>query len=394
MPIRKVRSVFQRFAESEASGGLVLMASAALGMIVANSYFAESYDHILHTKLGGLSILHWINDGLMALFFLLVGLEIKREMLVGELNSWPRRSLPLIAAAGGMLAPALIYFAINYETPETWRGWAVPTATDIAFALGVLSLFGSRIPNSLKVFLTSLAIMDDLGAILIIAIFYASDLSMQALGLAGLATLVLFAFNWFGVKRLTPYLIVGALLWVATLFSGVHATLAGVVLALTIPLGDVSGGHGGDNHDSPLYRLEDALGTGVAFIVVPIFGFANAGVSLEGVTFDMLLAPLSLGVMLGLFVGKQLGIMTFVVAAHRTGMVHLPAEASWRELYGVAILCGIGFTMSLFIGLLAFADPAQIAETKLAVLCGSILSALVGAVVLLWPKRRQEAMTR
>jgi len=370
----------------------MLMASAALGMIVANSYFAGDYDHILHMKVGGLSVLHWINDGLMALFFLLVGLEIKREMLVGELNNWPRRALPLIAAAGGMLAPALIYFAVNYETPETWRGWAVPTATDIAFALGVLSLFGSRIPNSLKVFLTSLAIMDDLGAILIIAIFYASDLSMQALGLAGLATLVLFAFNWFGVKHLAPYLIVGALLWAATLFSGVHATLAGVVLALTIPLGDVSGGHD-DTSGSPLYRLENALGAGVAFIVVPIFGFANAGVSLAGVTFDMLLAPLSLGIMLGLFVGKQLGIMTFVFAAHRSGIVQLPAEASWRQIYGVAILCGIGFTMSLFIGLLAFTDPAQIAETKLAVLWGSILSALVGAVVLLWPKRR-EATTR
>ena len=395
MPLRKVRSVFQRFAESEASGGLVLMGSAALGMIVANSYFAGDYDHILHTKIGGLSVLHWINDGLMALFFLLVGLEIKREMLVGELNSWPRRALPLIAAAGGMLAPALIYFAVNYETPETWRGWAVPTATDIAFALGVLSLFGSRIPNSLKVFLTSLAIMDDLGAILIIAVFYASDLSMQALGLAGLATAVLCAFNWFGVKRLAPYLIVGLLLWAATLFSGIHATLAGVVLALTIPLGDVSGGHGADNNNngnsgSPLYRLEDALGLGVAFLVVPIFGFANAGVSLQGVTFDMLLAPLSLGVMLGLFVGKQLGIMTFVVAAHRTGIVHLPAEASWRQIYGVAILCGIGFTMSLFIALLAFPNAEHEAMTKLAVLTGSLLSAFAGAAVLLLrpPARR------
>jgi NhaA family Na+:H+ antiporter len=395
MPLRRARTIFQRFAESEASGGLVLMASAALGMIVANSYFAGDYDHILHTKIGGLSVLHWINDGLMALFFLLVGLEIKREMLVGELNSWPRRALPLIAAAGGMLAPALIYFAVNYETPETWRGWAVPTATDIAFALGVLSLFGSRIPNSLKVFLTSLAIMDDLGAILIIAIFYASDLSMQALGLAGLATAVLFAFNWFGVKRLAPYLIVGVLLWAATLFSGIHATLAGVVLALTIPLGSVSGGHGhgGNNEGSPLYRLEDALGFWVAFIVVPIFGFANAGVSLAGVSVDMLLAPLSLGIVLGLFVGKQLGIMSFVVAAHRTGIVQLPAEASWREVYGVAILCGIGFTMSLFIGLLAFSDAEHIAMTKLAVLAGSILSAVVGAVVLLWPTRRREVAT-
>ena len=390
MPLRKVRSVFQRFADSEASGGLVLMASAALGMIVANSYFAESYDHILHVKVGGLSVLHWINDGLMALFFLLVGLEIKREMLVGELDSWPRRALPFIAALGGMIAPALVFFAVNYETPETWRGWAVPTATDIAFALGVLSLFGSRIPNSLKVFLTSLAIIDDLGAILIIAIFYAADLSMQALGLSALATAVLVAFNWFGVRRLAPYLIVGALLWAAMLFSGIHATLAGVVLALTIPLGDVSGGHGhgADNGGSPLYRLEDALGLGVAFIIVPVFGFANAGVSLAGVTFEMMLAPLSLGVMLGLFVGKQLGIMAFVAGAHRAGIVQLPAEASWRQLYGVAILCGIGFTMSLFIGLLAFHEPAQISETKLAVLVGSVASALLGALVLLWPKRR------
>ena len=388
--LRKARTVIQRFMDSEASGGLVLMGSAALGMIVANSYFAADYDHLLHAKVGGLSVLHWINDGLMALFFLLVGLEIKREMLVGELDSWPRRALPLIAAIGGMIAPALIFIAINYQTPETWRGWAVPTATDIAFALGVLSLFGSRIPNSLKVFLTSLAIMDDLGAILIIAIFYASDLSLQVLGLAGLATAVLVAFNWFGVKRLAPYLVVGVLLWAATLFSGIHATLAGVVLALTIPLGDTSGGHGGENGNSPLYRLEDALGLGVAFIVVPIFGFANAGVSLSGVTFDMLLAPLSLGVVLGLFLGKQLGIMVFVFGAHRTGIVHLPAEASWREVYGVAILCGIGFTMSLFIGLLAFSDADHIAMTKLAVLAGSLLSAFAGAVVLLWPKRKPQ----
>jgi NhaA family Na+:H+ antiporter len=390
--IKKARSVFQRFVQSEASGGLVLMASAGLGMIVANSPFAGDYDHILHAEVGGLSVLHWINDGLMALFFLLVGLEIKREMLVGELDNWPRRALPLIAALGGMVVPALIFLAVNFDTPETWRGWAVPTATDIAFALGVLSLLGSRIPNSLKVFLTSLAIIDDLGAILIIAIFYAKGLSMEALGLSGLAALVLFGFNWFGVKRLAPYLVVGLLLWVAMLFSGIHATLAGVVLALTIPLGDVSGGHDTHNHDgSPLYRLEDALGVGVAFIIVPIFGFANAGVSLYGVTFGMLVAPLSLGIALGLFLGKQLGIMTFMFAAYRAGIVHLPAESTWRELYGVAILCGIGFTMSLFIGLLAFSEAEHIAMTKLAVLCGSIISAVVGAAVLLWPKRRREA---
>jgi NhaA family Na+:H+ antiporter len=393
--LNKARNVFQRFVESEASGGLVLMASAVLGMIVANSPLADDYEQILHLEVGGLSILHWINDGLMALFFLLVGLEIKREMLVGELDSWPRRALPFIAALGGMIAPALIFLTINFETPETWRGWAVPTATDIAFALGVLSLLGSRIPNSLKVFLTSLAITDDLGAIVIIAAFYASDLSMEALGLSVLAGLVLFGFNWFGVKRLTPYLVVGLLLWASMLFSGIHATLAGVILALTIPLGDVSGGHTANhdtnNHDgSPLYRLEDALGFGVAFIIVPVFGFANAGVPLHDVTFELMIAPLSLGIMLGLFIGKQLGIMTFIFTAHRAGIVHLPSESTWRELYGVAILCGIGFTMSLFIGLLAYSDVEHVAMTKLAVLSGSITSACVGAVVLLWPKRRRE----
>ena len=378
--IRRARTTFQRFAESEASGGLVLMASAALGLVVANSALAGSYTELLHTKIGGLSVLHWINDGLMALFFLLVGLEIKREMLAGELDSWPRRALPLIAALGGMVAPALIFFAINWQSPETWRGWAIPTATDIAFALGVLSLFGSRIPNSLKVFLTSLAIMDDLGAILIIAIFYASDLSLMALGAAGAITIVLFALNWFGVMRLAPYLLLGVGLWAAMLFSGVHATLAGVVLAMTIPLGAVGED---DGVGSPLCHLEDRLGPWVAFLVVPVFGFANAGVSLAGATMESLLAPLSLGVAAGLFFGKQIGIMGSIVIARRTGIAHLPAGASWRQMYGVALLCGIGFTMSLFIGLLAFADAERESMIKLAVLVGSLLSAVAGAAVLI-----------
>jgi NhaA family Na+:H+ antiporter len=379
---RRARSTFQRFAESEASGGLVLMASAALGMAVANSFLADDYAYFLHSEIGGLSVLHWINDGLMALFFLLVGLEIKRELVAGELDSWPRRALPFIAALGGMVAPALIFLAVNWHTPETWRGWAIPTATDIAFALGVLSLFGSRIPNSLKVFLTSLAIIDDLGAILIIAIFYASDLSAMALGLAGLITAALVALNLFGVTRLAPYLLLGALLWASMLFSGVHATLAGVVLAMTIPLGAPAAGQGHAS-GSALYRLEDALGPWVAFVVVPLFGFANAGVSLAGVNLEMMLAPLSLGIVLGLFIGKQLGIMTSIVAAHRAGIIQLPAEATWREVYGVAILCGIGFTMSLFIGLLAFDDPERESMVKLAVLTGSLLSTLAGAAVLL-----------
>jgi NhaA family Na+:H+ antiporter len=386
---RRARSTFQRFAEFEASGGLVLMASAAVGLLVANSALADDYTAFLHTKIGGLDVLHWINDGLMALFFLLVGLEIKRELLVGELDSWPRRALPFIAALGGMLAPALIFLAVNWHAPQTWRGWAVPTATDIAFALGVLSLFGSRIPNSLKVFLTSLAILDDLGAILIIAIFYASDISFTLLGLAALITVGLFALNSLGVTRLAPYLVLGALLWASMLSSGIHATLAGVILAMTIPLGAPAGGHG-QASGSALYRLEDALGPWVAFLVLPVFGFANAGVSLAGVSLDMMLAPLSLGIVLGLFIGKQLGITLSVVAAHRAGIIQLPAEASWRQIYGVAILCGIGFTMSLFIGLLAFDDAEHQAMTKLAVLTGSLLSALAGAAVLLLrrPARR------
>ncbi|HVQ11425.1 MAG TPA: Na+/H+ antiporter NhaA, partial [Methyloceanibacter sp.] len=328
---RRARTTFQRFAESEASGGLVLMASSALGLVVANSAFAGNYSELLHTKVAGLSVLHWINDGLMALFFLLVGLEIKREILVGELDSWPRRALPCIAALGGMLAPALIFFAINWRSPENWRGWAIPTATDIAFALGVLSLFGSRIPNSLKVFLTSLAIMDDLSAILIIAIFFASDLSVGALGVAALVTAALFALNWVGVLRLAPYLLLGVVLWAAMLFSGIHATLAGVVLAMTIPLGSLGKAEDGeeDGEGSPLCHLEDKLGSWVAFLVLPIFGSANAGVSLAGASMESLLAPLSLGIAAGLFLGKQIGIMISVFIASRTGLAQLPAGASW-----------------------------------------------------------------
>jgi len=383
MVILRARTTFQRFVESEASGGVVLMASAALGLVVANSAFAGNYTELLHTKVGGLHVLHWINDGLMALFFLLVGLEIKREILAGELDSWPRRALPFMAALGGMIVPAVIFFAINWRTPDTWRGWAIPTATDIAFALGVLSLFGSRIPNSLKVFLTSLAIMDDLGAILIIALFYAADLSTSALGVAALLTAALFALNWFGIMRLAPYLLLGVLLWGCMLFSGIHATLAGVVLAMTIPVGSSADENRDNGAGSPLHHLEDALGPWVAFLVLPVFGFANAGVSLAGASLDTLLAPLSLGIAAGLFFGKQIGIMISVFIASRTGLADLPAGASWREIYGVALLCGIGFTMSLFIGLLAFADAEHEAMTKLAVLAGSLLSAFSGAAILI-----------
>ena len=363
------------------------MASAALGLIVANSALAGGYSALLHTKVAGLDVLHWVNDGLMALFFLLVGLEIKRELLAGELDSWQRRGLPLAAAIGGMVVPALIFFAINWQTPEYWRGWAVPAATDIAFALGVLSLLGSRVPHALKVFLTSVAIIDDLGAILIIAVFYASSLSATALGAAALLTVALVGLNALGVARLAPYLLLGIGLWAAMLFSGMHATLAGVILAMTIPLGAAEEE---DASHSPLRRLEDSLGSWVAFVVLPVFGFANAGVSLAGASVDKLLAPLSLGIIAGLFLGKQIGIMAAVFAATRTGLARLPVGVSWRAIYGVAILCGIGFTMSLFIGLLAFSAPEREVATKIAVLAGSVLSALAGVAVLAGLRQRSE----
>jgi Na+:H+ antiporter, NhaA family len=381
---QRARANFNRFAEWQISGGLVLMAAAAFGMVLANSPFADTYVRLFHTKIGGLDLLHWINDGLMALFFLVVGLEIKREMVGGELDSWPRRALPLIAAVGGMVVPAAIFLAINWHMPENIRGWAVPTATDIAFALGVLALFGSRVSYPLKVFLTSLAIMDDLGAILIIAIFYASDFSALAFGLAVLIAAMLFALNWYGVKRLVPYLVLGAFLWVCMLFSGIHATLAGVVLAITIPI--TSDENKEDDNGSPLHRLERGLGPWVTFVILPIFGFANAGVPLGNVSLDTLTEPLPLGIIAGLFFGKQIGIMASVLLARRTGLAQLPSGASWRQVYGVAILCGIGFTMSLFIGLLAFNDIERESMVKLGVLIGSLLSAVGGAAVLLWPQ--------
>ena len=377
---RITQNTFRRFLESETSGGLVLMAFAALGMAAANSALSGEYAKLFHTSIFGLDLLHWINDGLMAIFFLLVGLEIKREMLEGQLDTWPRRALPLIAALGGMLVPALLFMIVNAEERANWRGWAIPTATDIAFALGVLSLLGSRVPNSLKVFLTSLAIIDDLGAILIIAVFYATDLSFAALGGAVLAAAGLYALNALGVVRLLPYVVLGVVLWAAMLSSGVHASLAGVVLAMAIPLAPSKRG---DGHGSLLHRMERGLSPWVAFLVLPLFGFANAGVSLADTGHQSLISPLSVGIILGLFIGKQLGIVLFVFLAKRLGLTALPAGATWWQIYGVAILCGIGFTMSLFIGLLAFDEVEREAVVKLSVLVGSLISALVGVAVLL-----------
>jgi NhaA family Na+:H+ antiporter len=365
--------------ESEAAGGLVLMFAAALALVVANSPLAGIYASLLHAELGPMSLAHWINDGLMAVFFLLVGLEIKREMLEGQLATMSRRVLPGIAAAGGMAVPALIYVAFNRGSPETLPGWAIPTATDIAFALGVLSLLGPRVPASLKVFLAALAIIDDLGAVVIIALFYTAELSLPYLGLAALVLAVLIAMNKGGVTRLLPYLLLGAVLWFVVLRSGVHATISGVLLALTIPLKGVKAPAG----EAPLLRLEAVLMQPVAFIIVPLFGFSNAGVSLMGLTASALTEPLTLGVSLGLLLGKVIGVFGSASLAIRLGIAAMPMGARWVQLFGVALLCGIGFTMSLFVGLLAFeATPLLQSEVKLGILLGSGCAGLLGWLVL------------
>ncbi|MCE3288543.1 MAG: nhaA [Caulobacter sp.] len=379
-PSARRSSVLRELLESEAAGGVLLMGAAAIALFVANSALAESYFKLLHAPLGGLDVLHWINDGLMALFFLFVGLEIKREFLDGQLSTWANRALPGIAAAGGIIVPGLIYAALNLGQASTLRGWAIPTATDIAFALGVLSLLGSRVPTSLKVFLATLAIVDDLAAVLVIAVFYTAELNLAALGGAGLVTLLLIGLNRLKVTRLAPYLALGAALWWLVLLSGIHATVAGVVLALTIPLRRSKAAP--DDMTSPLHRLEHGLSPWVAFLIVPVFGFANAGVSFGGMSLGVLLEPVTLGVALGLFVGKQVGVFAAAALAIKLRLANLPVAASWAQLYGVALLCGIGFTMSLFIGLLAFPDPALQDEVKVGVLAGSLLSALCGAALL------------
>jgi NhaA family Na+:H+ antiporter len=389
-PQRRI-SLMRRFFDSEASGGILLMGVTVIALVAANSPLANAYFAVLKTYVLGLSVLHWINDALMAVFFLLVGLEIKREMLDGQLSTWPRRILPGIAAFGGMVVPALVYLAITWNRPELRNGWAIPAATDIAFALGVLTILGPRVPASLKIFLTALAILDDLGAIVIIAVFYTGDLSLPMLGAAALCLVVLVALNRLSIVSLMPYLAVGAVLWFFVLQSGIHATLAGVALALTIPL------HARPKRtraeDSPLHRLEHALQPWVAFAIIPVFGFANAGVSFSGLSLDTLLSPLPLGIAMGLFIGKQVGVFSFAYVAVHTGLADMPAGASRAQCYGVALLCGIGFTMSLFIGALAFTDHPHLTDaTKIGVLMGSALSALAGYLVLsLAPRERPQS---
>lgn len=387
-------SALRALLDSAEAGGLVLMAAAALALVIANSPLAPAYFDALHVYLGPLSVQHWINDGLMAIFFLFVGLEIKRELLDGQLATWSRRILPGVTAAGGMLVPALIFLAFNWHDPATSRGWAIPAATDIAFALGVLALLGSRVPTSLKVFLTALAILDDLGAVIIIALFYTGAMSLPDLGLAALLTLVLVGLNRAGVSRLWPYLLLGALLWVFVLRSGVHASIAGVLLALTVPLQTSPGKP--DLASSPLHRLEHALSRWVALLVVPIFGFANAGVSFAGIGPAMLLNDLTLGVALGLLLGKVIGVFGSSVVVIRLGWADVPMGAGWGQLFGVSLLCGIGFTMSLFIGMLAFdQDAALLAAVKVGILLGSGLAGLLGwAVLRVAPRERVATPSR
>ncbi len=378
--LRRPLSAIQEFLRDTSNGGKVLIAASALALALANSPAGKAYFAFLDLHGFGWSVQHAANDGLMSLFFLLVGLEIKREAVEGELSTWGQRALPALAALGGMIVPALVYVTVNAGAPATLRGWAIPTATDIAFALAVLSLLGPRVPLSLSILLTSLAIVDDLGAVLVIALFYTDRIDGLALAGAGVVFALLCLLNAAGVRRLVPYLCLGAGLWVLVLRSGIHPTIAGVLLAATIPLKTRSAAD--DGAHAPLHRLEHGLQRFVSFAVVPLFGFANAGLDLSALSLADLGKPVTLGVALGLFLGKQAGVMLFIWAAIRTGLARMPAQAGWRQIYGVALLCGIGFTMALFINLLAFPDSGHAMEAKLGVLLGSLAAALAGAAVL------------
>jgi NhaA family Na+:H+ antiporter len=382
---------FRWFFKLEAASGLVLLFAAIVALVISNSNLAELYFSTLNKYLFiginnfglKLSVLHWINDALMAIFFFFVTLEIKREFLQGELSSIKQALLPIIAAVGGMLVPALFYVFINLGDNETLNGWAIPSATDIAFSLGVLSLLGKRVPLSLKVFLTALAIIDDLGAIVIIALFYSGDLSIKYLTLMLLAFIILLVINKFNIKKFLPYLIVGIFLWDFTHNSGIHATIAGVLLAMTIP-------HRKKEKDfSLLIKVEHAISPYVAFGIMPLFAFANAGVSLEGLSFASLLDKVPLGIVLGLFLGKQLGVFVFSYVSIKLKVAQMPNNTSWYNFYGVGVLTGIGFTMSLFVGNLAFAENMQYMDgVKIGVLTGSLLSTLFGYfLILLTPNK-------
>ena len=384
--IQHITKPFKYFFKLEAASGLVLLFAAILALIISNGSFSDLYFSTLdkYIQLGSkefglkLSVLHWINDVLMAIFFFFVSLEIKREFLQGELSNPKQALLPIIGAVGGMAIPALFYIVVNYSDSTTLNGWAIPSATDIAFSLGVLSLLGKRVPVSLKVFLTALAIIDDLGAIVIIAFFYSGNIEVKYLVLMLTSIIILIGFNKFKIKNFLPYLIVGTFLWDFTHQSGVHATIAGVILALTIPH-DIK-----NNKESLLLKLEHGLSPYVAFGLMPIFAFANAGVSLEGLTFQTLLNPVPLGIVLGLFFGKQIGVFGLSYISVKLKLADMPNNSSWPAFYAVSILTGIGFTMSLFVGNLAFANNMEYMDgVKIGVLAGSLLSTLFGYFLLL-----------
>lgn len=381
--LSELRSAIDDFLARETSAGFLLMAAAALALVAVNSPLEPYYNGFLRTpvelRFGTFAIakplLLWINDGLMAVFFFLVGLEVKREIIQGELSSFDKAGLPAMAALGGMAVPALVFVAINQGAPANLDGWAIPAATDIAFALGVLALLGKRVPAALKILLLAVAIIDDIGAIAIIALFYTEDVSALALGLSALGVVALIALNRAGVTRIAPYVMVGIFLWACVLKSGVHATLAGVIAAWAVPLRHTRG-------ESPLLQLEHSLHPWIAFGVLPLFAFANAGVSFDGMRVADLFAPLPSGIALGLVVGKQVGVFGFMLLAVRLGLARLPAGVSWLELWGLACLTGIGFTMSLFIGSLAFDADTQMDQVKIGVLAGSLVAGLLGYIIL------------
>jgi len=375
------------FIHSESAGGILLMIAAGCALILANSPLAEYYDLLITTpvavKIGQLEIakplLLWVNDGLMAVFFFLVGLELKRELLIGELSDKSKIALPAFGAVGGMLVPALVYILFNYKDPTAMRGWAIPAATDIAFALGILTLLGARVPISMKILLTSLAIFDDIGAIVIIAIFYTASISFFSLGIAGVCLIILLIMNLRGQEKISMYVFVGIIMWTALLKSGVHATLAGVLLAMFIPMHTKK-----DKDLSPLMQIEHDLHTPVALCILPFFAFCNSGIYLGNANLDFFLHPIPFGIMLGLFVGKQLGVFSFFWIAIKLGLASKPTELSWSSLYGLAALCGIGFTMSLFIGSLAFEQSTVdlVFDERLGIILGSLLSGIAGFFIL------------
>jgi len=390
-------SYLKEFFKLEASGAILLLIGTILGLVFANTNLAVLYNYFLDVpvaiQIGKLEIakplLLWINDGLMAIFFFLIGLELKREFIEGELSNRSQIVMPVLGALGGMVVPALIYVYFNINDSIGIKGWAIPAATDIAFALGVITVFGTRAPISLKIFLTSLAIFDDIGAILIIAVFYSANISIFSLISAVVIIIVLFILSKKGVKSITPYIVLGVILWVAVLKSGVHATLAGVVLAFFIPMYDKSSEK--DEAHSPLVKLEHDLHPTVAFFILPVFAFANAGVSFSGVTLSSLFDPIPMGIAAGLVFGKQIGVFGFSYIGHKLGIAKMPEGTDWLSIYGVSALCGIGFTMSLFISSLAYENEGTeyIEESRIGILLGSVIAAILGYIILSFALKRK-----